>query len=906
MQENYNGLNEEQIAHSRQRHGENKLTGAKKKSFFKMLLGNLNDPIIKVLIVALFINIIFTLPRVNIIESIGIATSIIIATLVSTISEFSSENAFEKLREKSENGKALVKRGGEVCEIDQSSIVVGDILILEAGSGIFADCSLTSGSISVNESALTGESCEVEKASLSDIETKSLVGQIFNSLKSESSEIKQQSDKSTLLKGSLVTNGYGEAIVTGVGEHTYIGREAKKLSVTTRPSPLKNRLTQLAKLISILGYIAAGVVALAYLFNAFVIDSRFVMGEIISKITDFRFAFSKLLSALTLAISITVVAVPEGLPMMITVVLSSNMKKMARDNVLIRKLVGIETSGNINLLFTDKTGTLTEGDLRLKEYISIDGHSYTPQSIKNAPKMREYLTLCANYCTNATQRGGKIMGGDITERALISASGNHKVRATVIEKIPFDSTKKYSSVYLKYECGELVIFKGAPEKILGASSTYLDSSGQICPLTPEKFRQISLKQAELSKMSYRVIAVGIKTQNIDTSLDKITFLCLITLKDKIRKEVPKAIKEVREAGVHVVMITGDSRLTAEAIAKECGIISPYTKENIVLEADTLHKMTDSEVKEILPNLAVVSRALPSDKSRLVTISQELGYVTGMTGDGINDASSLKISDVGFAMGSGTEVAKEAGDIVIKDNNFASIVKAILYGRTIFESIRKFVIFQLIMNFSAVGISLLGPFIGVDTPVTITQMLWVNIIMDTLGALAFACEPPLYEYMKKPPKRVGEKILTKSIIKQIALTSTYILILCIWFLKSDTCAMILSNGTEKYLLSAFFAMFIFTGVFVCFTVRTKSVNFLKNITKNPAFVLIMLLILAMQIFFIYFGGEVLRTVPLGVMDLINVMLISFSVVIFDTVRKLVTRLSGKKRKQTKKLNLKGKI
>lgn len=901
MREEYSGLSTEEIELSRKKHGENKLQRAKKRSFFIMLLEGLNDPIIKVLIVALFINIIFSLPHVNIIESIGIASSILISSLVSTFSEYSSENAFERLREKSENGKALVKRGGDVCEIELSEVVVGDNLILEAGSSVCADCALINGELSVNESALTGESCEVEKKPLK--EAKEYINDVLDGIRKEGT-VRACAREASVLKGSLVTNGYGEAIVTSVGENTYIGKEAKKLSCTTRPSPLKNRLSQLARLISIIGYIAAGVVAIAYLFNIFVIDSHFVWQEILLKLSNFKFVFSKLLSAVTLAISITVVAVPEGLPMMITVVLSSNMKKMARDNVLVRKLVGIETSGNINLLFTDKTGTLTKGDLRLKEYISADGIAYTQATLNNAPKTKEYLTLCANYCTNASSRGGKIIGGDITERALLLANGNYKPKATVINKIPFDSTKKYSAVHLKHDSKEVIIFKGAPERLLGASGSYLDSLGNVKPITPDILREISTRQAELSKRSYRVIAIGIK-EGSNTALGGITFVALACLKDKIRKEVHKAIREVKDAGVQVVMITGDSRLTAEAIAKECGIISPYSKQSVVLEADTLHKMSDSEVKEILPRLAVVSRALPSDKSRLVTLSQEIGYVTGMTGDGINDASSLKIADVGFAMGSGTEVAKEAGDIVIKDNNFASIVKAILYGRTIFESIRKFVIFQLIMNFSAVGISLIGPFIGVDTPVTITQMLWVNIIMDTLGALAFACEPPLSEYMKNPPKRVDEKILTKSTIKYIILVSTYILILCVWFLKSDACAMILSNGTEKYLLCAFFAMFIFTGVFVCFTVRTPRINILKGLSKNKYFVVIMLGILAMQIFFIYFGGEVLRTVPLKISDLLSVLLISFSVVIFDLLRKGAKRLLKRKTRK-KTINLKGKI
>ena len=904
MRRKYTGLTSGEVEISRKNYGENKLKGEKKKGFFKTLLGNLNDPIIRVLIIALFINIIFSLPHINIVESIGIAVSVLIATLVSTISEYSSENAFEKLKKENENVKVTVKRNGDVYEIDQNDVVVGDLLVLEAGAMIPADCYLISGTLSLDESSLTGESQAIIKSPLNNEEALRLTGEIYEILE-KGKELPKGKKESTLLKGSLITHGYGEAIAIRVGEKTYIGAEAKKLSSEQRPSPLKKRLTHLAKIISIIGYVLAVIVALLYLFNAFFISASFEKTEILSRLTDVRFVMSKILSAITLGVSITVVAVPEGLPMMITVVLSSNMKKMANDNVLVRKLVGIETSGNISMLFTDKTGTLTEGNMKLVGYATSNAE-YKRKSINTAPKIEKYITLCANYCTNAIKQDGKIISKDATERALLSVHSNNNLKAKIVEKIPFDSDKKYSAVRIRNESEELVIFKGAPEVLLSASTHYLDENGIEIELTPRKINEIKKKQDDFSSQGLRVIAIGIKTRNIDTSLDEITFVSLVSFKDTIRKEVHKAIKEVKEAGVNVVMITGDSKLTATAIAKECGIITPYSKQNVVLEASELHKMTDQEVKDILPNLAVVSRALPSDKSRLVTLSSELGYVVGMTGDGINDASSLKLADVGFAMGSGTEVAKEASDIVIKDNNFASIVKAILYGRTIFSSIRKFIVFQLIMNFSAVGISIIGPFIGVPTPVTITQMLWVNIIMDTLGALAFASEPPLKTYMKREPISSNEKILTKKMIQQIVAISGYILCLSTWFLTSERAGVLLTNGTEKYLLSSFFAMFIFTGVFVCFTVRTPSVNLLKNLSKNPPFAIIMTLILIIQIFFVYFGGEVLRTVPLAFCDVLSVTLISLSVVAFDTLRKLGARLKRKSIHKKKYYNLKGKI
>lgn len=894
-------LENSEIEISRTIYGKNQLKKGKRKSFFRCFLSNLNDPIIKVLIVALIINTLVSLPRINYLESIGILTSVLIATLVSTISEYSSENAFEKLKNASQGDKVLVKRSGGVCEIHPSELVVGDIIILEAGCKIPADSIIIDGQIMVDESALTGESIEIEKK-----EQPSIVGELYSkillALKSNKKQKLELGKSEAVFSGSTVTYGYCESLVTSVGENTYIGREAGELQGSARPSPLKNRLTQLAKFISRLGYIAAALVALVYLLNSFFISSHFEWAEVYSKVTDTQYLISHLVRALTLAVSITVVAVPEGLPMMITVVLSSNMKKMARDNVLIRKLVGIETSGNINLLFTDKTGTLTEGKLKVKEIYSADGEPLSISEIKKNKHLMEYLSLCAHYSTNATRQGGKVLGFDTTERALLEYTSFYKPKAELVLKTPFDSTKKYSAAIVKHNGSKLSLFKGAPEKIIAGADKYLDKNGNIVNMSSVKMRQILTKQVELSKKGLRVIAIGIKTQNCDTSLGKITFVCLVTLKDKIRKEVPSAINEVSQAGVGVVMITGDNKITAETIAKECGIISPLTKRHLVIEADTLHKMSDEEIKKALPALAVVARALPSDKNRLVKLSQEAGYIVGMTGDGVNDASSLKSADVGFSMGSGTEVAKEASDIVIKDNNFASIVKAVLYGRTIFESIRKFVLFQLIMNFSAVGISLLGPFIGVDTPVTITQMLWVNIIMDTLGALAFACEPPLKEYMLKSPKKPSEKILSSSMIKQIGITAIYILILCVWFLKSDTASMILQNGTEKYLLSAFFGLFIFVGVFLCFSVRTSRLNILSSLLLNKSFIFIMLGVMLVQISFIYFGGEALRTTPLSIRDLISVILISFSVIVFDTVRKLTIKLLRLSSRQRQKSNI----
>ena len=851
------GLSNKEVEKSRLENGSNEIKEQKRASFLKSFISNLSDPIIRVLIIALFVNIIFMFPHINWFESGGIALSILIATLVSTISEHSSSNAFERLKSQSENALCRVRREGGVVEIPTAEVVVGDIALVGAGEKVYADMRLLDGEITVDESALTGESIEVRKCSY----TKS-----------------PNECDSTALKGALILAGQAECEIIAVGEGTYYGTVATELAGETRPSPLKHRLAKLAKEISILGYVFAFLIAFAYLFNTFFIDSKMVWDNILLKLKDIKFVLSSLLNALTLAVSIIVVAVPEGLPMMITVVLCSNMKKMTNDGVVVRKLVGIETSGSLNLLFTDKTGTLTEGKLKVKGVYLADGKDFSAlKDMSKHLKYKKYLTLCAGYCTGTSYDGKRALGSDATDRAIRDYVKNDVPAAALKSVEPFDSEKKYMTAKIVADGEALELIKGAPEKIIDKCTSYFDSNGDTHPLKSTENVLKILKS--LTGASYRAVALAVKREN------EAVLIGIMAIRDKIRKEVPNAIREVTSAGVGVIMITGDNKDTAEAIAKECGIISAQTKRSLILTGDMLSKMSDAEIADALPSIAVIARALPTDKSRLVRIAQASGLVVGMTGDGINDASSLKSADVGFSMGSGTDVAKEAGDIVITDNSFTSIVKAILYGRTIFESIRKFIVFQLTMNLAAVGISLIGPFIGVESPVTVSQMLWVNIIMDTLGALAFASEPAEKEFMRQKPKSRDEQIISSPMLTQIISTGCYILALCVWFLKSHSSAMMLTRADEAYLLSAFFCMFIFVGIFVCFTSRTSRVNLLAHLNQNRSFIFIMLLISVTQMSFVYFGGELFRAVPLRAHDLLSVIFIAFSVVIFDFVRKL---------------------
>ena len=851
------GLTSEEVESSKKKYGDNRLVRQKSKGFFGKFFENLNDPIIKILLIALLIEVIFTFGNCNFFEVFGIITAILIATTVSTVSEFGSERAFEKMQKESTDGIARVLRDGKISEISISDIVVGDIIYLSAGERISADGRLISGRISVDQSALNGESKEVSKS--------------FEK-KEEGYDL---SSENKVFRGSIITLGEAVMEVERVGANTYYGMVASDVQAQTRESPLKRRLSKLAAQISRIGYVMAIIVGFVYIFNALIAGNGFVLERIIKDIRTPKTLIPILTRALTLMITVIVVAVPEGLPMMITVVLSANMKKMVRDKILIKKLVGIETAGSLNVLFTDKTGTITLGEPRCEKIISVDSTYKSLASLKRAAALYEVLSVSARYNTSSYESSGKIIGGNGTDKSILEFFKSTVMpERKVIEKEPFSSEKKISRVICT---GGEEFIKGAPEIILSTAEYALDSNGERVGLQKSRI-EAQLKE-ETSK-GKRVIAVAMKPPGEDFYV----FLALIVLKDMLRRETKEAIREIQTAGVQIVMLTGDGKDTAMAIAEECGIIQRRSGE-ISLTSRELNAMSDDEVKKIIPNLCVLARALPQDKTRLVRLSQELGLVVGMTGDGINDAPSLKLSDVGFAMGSGADIAKAAGDVIIQNNSMMAINRTILYGRTIFKSIKKFISFQLVMNLAACGVSLLGQLFGIENPITIIQMLWVNIIMDTLGGLAFAGEPALEYYMREKPKTRDEPILTSEMMKQIFIRGAYTLALCLVFLKVDFFArsFVGADGDLRF-MSAFYALFIFLGIFNCFIARSERVWLFSNISKNKIFLIIMLLISIIQILIIYYGGQLFRATPLKIGELISVIILAFTIIVFDlTVR-----------------------
>lgn len=853
MKEILKGLTSEEATASRNQHGSNALRREKKKSLLRRFAENLSDPIIKVLVIALAVEVVFTFGNCNLFEVFGILLAILISTTVSTLSEYGSERAFEKMQADGLGIKANVIRDGKSVKIPTDELVVGDIMQVTAGESIQADGRILSGSLTVNQSTLNGESIDVTKSAESNGES-------------------GLSSACHVFRGTTVSAGSATVKVERVGESTYYGGVATDVQTDTRESPLKRRLSGLASDISNIGYVMAALVGVTYLFNAYAVANHFDGAAILLSLRNYRELIANLLHTLTLMITVVVVAVPEGLPMMITVVLSANMKKMLADNILIKKLVGIETAGSMNLLFTDKTGTITEGKISCSEIITADGSYTSLRALKSDPAYKNLL-LSAKYNTECTASSGEITGGNATDRAIYSFFLGESIYADVRDKEAFSSERKYSSVTFKN--GKKLI-KGAAENILSKSSYVYDADGNAILYDLSKIESHYQKAVMSGERAIAVAAV---------EGGKFVFVALIILKDKIRRGVKEAVAEVTSAGIQTVMLTGDGKETASSIATECGILR---RGGLVLTSEELSRMTDDEVKSALPRLRVLARALPKDKTRLVRLAQEMDLVVGMTGDGVNDAPSLKLADVGFAMGSGTDIAKAAGDVVILDNSFSAISKSILYGRTIFKSIRKFITFQLIMNFAACGISLIGQFLGIENPITIIQMLWVNIIMDTLGGLAFAGEAPMRYYMKEKPKRRDEKILTGAMLGQIILSGAYVLLLCTLFLIMPAFAGRYRGEAEH--LTAFYALFIFSGIFSCFSARSERLWLFSGIGKNRAFSLIMLLITAVQIAMIYFGGEMFRSVPLTLRELSLAFSLAATVIPFDILRRIISRLS----------------
>lgn len=865
------GIKSKDVESLREKYGSNSLSKKNKNGFFKLLVESFSDPIIRILLIALAIKIVFLFKDFDWFETLGILIAVFLSTFISTISEYGSEAAFNRLQEESSKITVKVLRDNVIQEIPIDDVVVTDVVLLSSGDKVPADGYLIEGSLSVDESALNGESKEAKKTAALN-----------------SNNITENNE---VFRGSVVYSGIAKMLVTKVGSKSLYGNLAEEIQSTEPISPLKMRLHGLAKIISKIGYIGALLVTISYLFSVIVIANKWNGPAIIETLTNLPVMMDHLIYALTLSVTIIVVAVPEGLPMMITLVLSSNMKRMLKSNVLVRKLVGIETTGSLNYLLTDKTGTLTKGKLEVTMVVDANLNTmHKAKDIKSHSKYYEnfYKAAAINNASMYSSTN-EVIGGNSTDRSLLSFVPKETYNFAKLKETPFDSNNKYSTITLLENNETITYIKGASERILPFCTKYLSLDGiEKFLLYPEKIKE---EINRLTAAGNRIISLAYAKDSTDNSnFHDLVFIGLVCIRDELRETAREGINNIKSAGINIIMITGDHPDTAKSIGEECNLIT--SPKDLILTSTDLACLSDDELVKIIPNLRIVARALPQDKSRLVKIIQSMNQVVGMTGDGVNDAPALKKANVGFAMGSGTEVSKEAADIVILDDNILSISKAILYGRTIFKSIRKFIIYQLTCNMCALFLSIIGPFIGVNTPITIIQMLWINMIMDSFAALAFSFEPPLKETMQEPPKRRDEPIMNHYMYSQIIFTGVYSALLCILFLKLPIIKeLIRPSADNRYLMTAYFALFIFIGVCNAFNARTNRLNLFAHLKQNIVFSLTIIFICTVQVYLIYHGGDLFRTYGLTAFEFALVLILSLTVIPVDFLRKYYMKKKG---------------
>lgn len=860
------GLTAEQVEESRNKHGSNSLTQIPAEPLWKKILEGFKDPMIMILLVALAVQVVlFFLGQAEWFEPAGILIAIMIANGVASVSESKQEGKASALKAEEEAKEtAKVIRDGKLEEIHVSEIVVGDIVYLQAGDKIPADGIVIEGELKVDQAALNGETEEADKIPCVD---------------GASYDVKDLLNRYYAYRGTVVCGGEGYMEIKVVGDNTLFGELALEVQEETRETPLQVKLGKLAKQISTFGYIGAIAIVVG------VMAKTLITGSIPSGIYEW---IRLIMDAITVAVTIIVCAVPEGLPMLTSILLSFQSMRMAKDNVLVHKINGLETAGSLSILFSDKTGTITEGRLSVVEMAT--GNVTVFNALSKMPSNLALDVITGIGVNNsAVASDGAIIGGNSTDRALMaflmsSNAVNSMTKEDVRAFNAFDSNRKMSSVTITRDGNSVTYVKGAPEKIIERCTHYIDENGEIKELV-EKNYLTSYIDAQAGR-SMRLLAVA-KVDGISEDAE-LTLVCVISIRDNVRKEAIDAIKEVQNAGIQVVMVTGDRKETAVAIAKEAGLLQ--SNDDVALTSAEMAEKSDEELKKILPHLRVVSRALPTDKSRLVRIAQELDLVIGMTGDGVNDSPALKKADVGFAMGSGTEVAKEAGDITILDDNFASIEKAILYGRTMFKSIRKFLIFQLTVNVAAVLTCFIGPLLGENVVLTVIQLLLINLAMDTLAAIAFGSEPALREYMREKPIPRNASIISKEMFTQIIISALYITFICLSILFLPPIRNLFGDVDTTYLKSALFATFMMAITFNGFNARTSHMNPFEGLGRNKSFLIVMFAIFAMQFIFVTFGGNVLSVESLSPMSWLICVVLAFLVVPIDMIRKAFTKKS----------------
>ena len=879
----FNGLTDKEVEDSRSKFGSNEIPDSEPTTFWEEFKETFGDPMIKILLaIAVLMIVMFFFGYAEIYEPLGTIVAVLIVAFVSAKTGVASDTKYRELKDSTKKDQCKVHRNGVVAVIDVDDIVVGDKVLLQSGDKIPADGILVSGDLRVDNSALNGEAEECKKNAVTeDVQlADDITGDTFV-------------DGYSLFRGAVVFDGEGILDVRKVGLKTMMGKMAEEMQEDEPDSPLKVKLAKLAKQISTFGYIGAIVIAILYL--AYFVTSEGGVSAFFA--LGMETVVKKIVEAVSLAVVIIVCAVPEGLPLMISLVLMQNTSKMLDHNVLVRKAEGIETAGSLNILFSDKTGTITKGMLEVVDFFTADGKSIAIPELPKHERTKELLDFAIGKNTQSMYDGEhRVIGGNATDQALMKFIGEATFRSLEADKENmvtksqgFNSTNKFSQARIDRQ-GK-TFYKGAPERLLAQASKYLDGNGEV-----KEINQAALNEKidALAAKAMRVLAFGYSEQEMTENKinNDIVIIGLVGIRDDVRPEAREAIQEVQKAGIQVVMITGDRLETAVAIAKDAGLLRGSADK--ALSSAQLNEMSDDEVKKIIPHIRVIARALPTDKSRMVRLCQEMNLVVGMTGDGVNDYPALKRADVGFAMGSGTEAAKEAGKIVILDDNFKSIKDAIWYGRTIYHNILKFCKFQLVINVAAVVVSAIAPFFGVEEPLKVTHLLFVNLVMDGLGAIMLGNEPALKKYMDEKPRRRDESIVSKKMMAQILTMGAWLTFISFLYLKLPFFRNLFA--TEEQHLTGYFVLFIVSALFNGFNVRDDKFGIFKGLNENTGFLKVFFTIILVQALIVNAAlvpftaftwiGNMFSCVPFGIQGWVAVALLAVTMIPVDLLRKAV--------------------
>lgn len=863
------GLSDSQVNKSKQDFGTNALAKKETESLWSMFIGAFDDIWIKVLCAALVMKIVISVIGVfvpalagenDVVEIISIVLAIALATGFSTLSEYRNSSRSEALQEEYNKTYAKVMRNGKLVNILTSEIVKGDTILVQAGDKVPTDGVLFEGHIKVSQAALNGESRDEDKTAADNL---------------DEAESTDYASANKIFMGSVVTSGEGYMVATVIGDASELGKINKALTDDNEEDERKDtsslKLEVVAAGIGKLGVSAAAIAGvLDVVLNLIRTDEPITVVYVLLLVAE----------AVMLMASIVIMAVPEGLPMMNSLVQSMNTESMYKKNILVSHKAAFSDSAYMNVLFSDKTGTITQGNLSLVEFITGDG-----KIVDHIPNQEFIEAITLNNLAKISE--GKPIGSNNMDRALLGYALEHGYDDSkndpdkVADISGFDSEKKCATVTLK---NGLVYWKGATENIIDKVTHYMLPSGEEKEFTAADKKAVEDQMLAQAKRTMKLLSVA------KIADGKTVLMAVLCLRDNVRTDAVETVEILNNAGIQVVMVTGDAEETAVAIAKEAGILKDE-QNDVVLTHEELEQMSDEELKKKLPNLRVVSRAKPLDKKRLVSISQQLDNVCGMTGDGVNDAPALKQADIGFAMGDGTAVAQEAGDVVILNNSLTSIKDCVLNSRTMSKSVGKFLIFQLTVNISTLLMNIIAPILGWTEPFSIVQILWINLIMDTLAAMAFGGEPILDRYMNEKPALRKDNILTTYIKSAIGTSSVFITLGSILILENiggitDFVTPAGCADPELYEKTFMFAFFIYSIIFNSLNTRSERFNVFEHIEENKNFIIVMGVIFILQTIIIEIGGQVFSTTTLNAKALFVSMLLAVLIIPVDMVRKAI--------------------